>query len=182
MIHWLIQDLKKNDRLWTLVILHHPPYTKGSHDSDDLSDSDGRMAWVRGTLVPIMELGGVDLVLSGHSHGYERSALINGHFGLSNSWIPEMLVSDQTQTKGPLLKNYGTVYLVAGSSSKTGPESQGYNHPAMIFSRESLGSLVIDVGEDRLISRFINQNGEIIDQFSLINRKLDSRSLQAVND
>jgi len=180
MVHWLMQDLKKNDRLWTLVILHHPPYTKGSHDSDDLNDSDGRMAWIRQALVPVFEFGGVDLVLSGHSHGYERSSLINNHFGLSNSWTPDMLISEQTQMERPLLKNHGTVYLVAGSSSKIGPDSHGYNHPAMVFSSESLGSLVIDVGEDQLLSRFINQNGEIIDEFSLIHQKLDSRSLHSL--
>jgi hypothetical protein len=30
---------------------------------------------------PILERYGVDLVLSGHSHNYERSYLLDGHYG-----------------------------------------------------------------------------------------------------
>ena len=36
MKEWLVADLAANDRDWTIVIFHHPPYTKGAnHDSDD---------------------------------------------------------------------------------------------------------------------------------------------------
>ena len=38
----------------------------------------------------IEKLGGVDLVLCGHTHVYERSYLMNGHYGLSSTFAPEM--------------------------------------------------------------------------------------------
>ncbi len=36
---WLIADLSSNQLDWTVVIFHHPPYTKGSHDSDEKPSS-----------------------------------------------------------------------------------------------------------------------------------------------
>ena len=36
---------------------------------------------VREHLMPVIEAGGVDLVLTGHSHVYERSFLLNGAYG-----------------------------------------------------------------------------------------------------
>ena len=39
---------------------------------------------------PIMEEGGVDLVLTGHSHNYERSVLLDGHYGISSTITPAM--------------------------------------------------------------------------------------------
>ena len=39
------------------------------------------MIAMREKVVPILEQYGVDLVLCGHSHVYERSYLINKHYG-----------------------------------------------------------------------------------------------------
>ncbi|MGK0137879.1 MAG: hypothetical protein ACI9DJ_001333 [Algoriphagus sp.] len=30
---WLEKDLARNTQDWTVVYVHHPPFTKGSHDS-----------------------------------------------------------------------------------------------------------------------------------------------------
>lgn len=59
---WLIQDMKRSDRLWKIVALHRGPYG-ASHDSSDI-----RSKWV-----PAFESSGVDLVLQGHDHNYLRS-------------------------------------------------------------------------------------------------------------
>ena len=80
MLTWLDNDLAANMQYWTVVIFHHPPYSKGSHDSDNPNDSGGRMDDMRENVLPILESYGVDLVLSGHSHSYERSFLIEDHF------------------------------------------------------------------------------------------------------
>ena len=55
--------------------------------------------------------------------------------------------------------------MVAGSSSKVdrGP----LNHPAMVVSMHEAGSLLIDVEGNRLTSRFINEEGEVKDEFSI---------------
>jgi len=66
---WLVADLAANDLPWTVVMVHHPPYSS----TDGKASSD-----VRDDLTPIFAQSGVDLVLSGHAHNYERSAPIDG--------------------------------------------------------------------------------------------------------
>ena len=55
---------------------------------------------MRQNIVPILESYDVDLVLCGHSHAYERSYLINGHYGFSSEWIP--VTGATTSWRGPL--------------------------------------------------------------------------------
>jgi hypothetical protein len=39
-VAWLKQDLAANSQSWTVVYFHHPPYSKGSHNSDvDMEES-----------------------------------------------------------------------------------------------------------------------------------------------
>ncbi|MFK7909220.1 MAG: metallophosphoesterase [Akkermansiaceae bacterium] len=75
MIDWLELDLQSTDKDWIIAYFHHGPYTKGSHDSD----TESHHIQMRRYVTPLLEKYGVDLVLGGHSHCYERSMLINGH-------------------------------------------------------------------------------------------------------
>jgi hypothetical protein len=86
MYSWLQEDLLNTSQDWIIAYFHHPPYTKGSHNSDNFSDSSGRLFYMRENALPILEAGGVDLVLCGHSHSYERSFFINGHYGTSDTF------------------------------------------------------------------------------------------------
>lgn len=74
---WLQNDLASTTKTWIIAFFHHPPYSKGSHDSD----TEAQMVLMRDTYNPILEAGGVDLVLTGHSHNYERSVLLDGNYG-----------------------------------------------------------------------------------------------------
>lgn len=73
MLTWLKKDLQATKQQWLLTFFHHPPYSKGSHNSDNKHDSRGRLGSVRENILPVLEQSGVDVVLSGHSHMYERS-------------------------------------------------------------------------------------------------------------
>ncbi len=42
MLTWLQADLAATTQQWVIAYWHHPPYTKGSHDSDNELDSLGR--------------------------------------------------------------------------------------------------------------------------------------------
>ncbi|NQX01197.1 metallophosphoesterase family protein, partial [bacterium] len=81
MATWVRQDLASTTATWIIAFWHHPPYSKGSHDSD----TEGQMVNMRSRFNPILEQGGVDLVFLGHSHNYERSVLLDGHYGTSGT-------------------------------------------------------------------------------------------------
>lgn len=66
---WLEADLAAAQRRFTVVLAHHPPYTAAWR---------GPNRKFRRTFVPILQRHGVDLVLSGHEHHYERSHVVAG--------------------------------------------------------------------------------------------------------
>jgi calcineurin-like phosphoesterase family protein/purple acid phosphatase-like protein/PKD domain-containing protein len=172
MLTWLRQDLQNNTRDWTIAFWHHPPYSKGSHDSDD----ESQLVDMRRNALPILESEGVDLVLAGHSHSYERSYLLDGHYGSSSSLTGAMkLDSGNGRSEGngayskPTLgpgTHEGAVYVVAGTSGKTAGGS--LNHPAMFLSLNTLGSLVIDVNGSQLTAQFLNSSGSVRDHFTIV--------------
>jgi hypothetical protein len=172
MLSWLNQDLMNTTQDWVIAFWHHPPYSKGSHDSD----TEQRLIEMRGQVNPILESWGVDLVLAGHSHSYERSFLLDGYYGDSSSMLPGMLLDPGDgrldgsgaygkPTGGPA-PNEGAVYVVAGSSGKANTATFG--HPAMYIGWQELGSVVLDIDGDRLDARFINNAEVVRDYFTLI--------------
>lgn len=177
MLRWLQQDLEANTQDWLIVAFHHPPYSKGSHDSDDESDSGGRMAEMRRHVLPLLEKYGADLVLTGHSHGYERSYLMDCHYSDSSQFSAKNIVSqgaegrhvDYVKGKGA---HMGTVYVVAGASAKV--DRAAMNHPAMAVSLMQPGSLLIDIESNILVGRYINAGGEVVDEFIIEKRDDDS--------
>ncbi|MEJ2139438.1 MAG: DNRLRE domain-containing protein [Gammaproteobacteria bacterium] len=171
MMTWLRNDLSATDKDWVIAFWHHPPYSKGSHDSDTSSTQ----TQMREVAVKILESYGVDLVLSGHSHAYERSALMDGHYGLSDTFSTSMQVdggngredSDGAYSKVlPRQPNQGAVYVVAGNASSVS-SSGALDHPAMLVSMRELGSLVLDVAGNRLDLSFIDDGGNRLDYFTI---------------
>jgi len=169
MATWLASDLAANTQKWTIVYFHHPPYTKGSHNSD----IEIELVEMRQNITPIMENYKVDLVLSGHSHAYERSFLINGHYGLESSFNASMQVNSGSGTMPtPYVKsNTGAVYAVAGCSGKLSGTTSGWPHNAMYTSTNTIyGSMVLDINGDTLNAKFINNAvpPAVVDQFTIL--------------
>ncbi len=167
MLSWAAEDATSSDKDWKIAFWHHPPYTKGSHDSD----TEIELIEMRERALPILEAAGVDLVLSGHSHSYERSYLIDGHYGTSDTFSAEMKKdqgSGQEDKSGAYYKSSaphaGTVYIVAGTSARADEVSP---HPAMHTSLSIPGSLVIDVQGKKLDVTFVDDRGEVQDYFTM---------------
>lgn len=161
MAQWLSADLQNNPLPWVVACFHHPPYTKGSHDSDFEPESID----MREQILPILEGHGVDLVLCGHSHAYERSALIDGHYGHSTTIHPSHFKDagdGREDGDGAYHKaeehasaHEGAVHMVAGSA---GQHSGGaMNHPVMKVSLDQLGSVVLDVTDNRMDVLFLRE-------------------------
>ncbi|RLA73057.1 MAG: serine/threonine protein phosphatase [Epsilonproteobacteria bacterium] len=173
MAKWLEKDLRQNQKLWTIAVFHHPPYSKGSHDSDSYDDSRGRMVTMRENILPILEKYDVDLVLTGHSHTYERSLLSHNHFGYSDTFDEKSHVVQNDlhnyQKCSEKIPFSGTVYSVAGSSSKDlhGINEFDSKHPMMPVSFFTSGSLLITVEKERLFVEMVMRDGNILDYYSI---------------
>ena len=171
MMSWLKADLQATTADWLIAFWHHPPYTKGSHNSD----TEIELIQMRERFLPVLEDYGVDLVLTGHSHSYERSKFIDGHYGVSSTFGSAHVIdggSGQPDDTGAYEKavggvpHGGAVYAVAGSSGQT---SGGLlNHPAMYISLNELGSMVLDVDGLTLAAKFLDDVGSVRDSFSIV--------------
>ncbi|MFT3909167.1 MAG: metallophosphoesterase family protein [Ferruginibacter sp.] len=175
---WLKQDLAANNLTWTVVYFHHPPYSKGSHNSD----TDNELVQIRTKIVPILERYKVDLVICGHSHCYERSYLMNGHYGLENTFsaATHALSSSSAKYDGstnscPYTKSNsdarnGIVFVVAGTAGQNSDgTTSGYPHNAMYYSNATNGgSLYLEIEKNRLDAKWVCQDGLTRDNFTIL--------------
>ena len=67
MLRWLENDLRSTRQFWRIVYFHHPPFAAGPNMNDPHS------ALIRQHVVSILESYGVQVVLTGHEHSYQRS-------------------------------------------------------------------------------------------------------------
>jgi hypothetical protein len=177
MVRWLKVDLAMNQQDWLVAYCHHPPYSKGSHDSDKDKDSQARMRKMREVVLPLLEQHGLDLLLAGHSHAYERSFLLDGMYAASTN-LDALANFKSTKdgradgtgiyikpSRGPAPRE-GAVYMVAGSSGQT--SGGGLQHPLMALSLNVLGSLVLDFNGWRMDATFIDDKGFVRDYFTIL--------------
>ncbi|MFQ5515441.1 MAG: purple acid phosphatase family protein [Myxococcota bacterium] len=174
MLTWLVNDLQATTADWIIAAWHRPPYSKGLlHDSDvELNEID-----MREVIVPVLEDHGVDVVLGGHSHTYERTPLIDGHYGDSTALSVANILDGgdgDPAGQGPYIKrslgsapHEGTVYIVAGSPADLRFFVPAEGHPAMVRSLLSLGSEVIEIDGDTLVGRFLDDTGAVLDEFRI---------------
>jgi hypothetical protein len=139
MLAWLDSDLGATGRFWKIVFLHHPPYPTGHHRDDLLC------AAVRARVNPIVERRGVQLVLSGHEHGYERTAPL--------------------QAAAQVPAGIGTTYVITGGGGADLHDVQ-CGGPTE-FALGMFNYLRVEVDGAMLTVRVIGLNGAEIDRFVL---------------
>lgn len=183
MYNWAENDIQNTTQKWIVALWHHPPYTKGSHDSDNggsnTSGFDIELIQMRENFLPMLEANGVDLVLAGHSHSYERSYLLNGHYELSDTFdLSTHTIGDTGDGDGKINGDgayskttsgnnagLGAVYVVTGSAGKISGGS--LNHNAMYYSVNELGSSILEFDGNNLTVKFLRDNGSIEDIFTI---------------
>ena len=182
MKQWIIRDLQQNTKKFTIAYFHQPPYSKGSHDSDDFYELV--MKAMREKIIPTLEEYGVDLVVNGHSHVFERSVLLNGHYGSSSSYNPATMAVDagsgNFDAGTPYIKDDdkmtqdGTVYVVCGNSGSSTSSPAGI-YPAMYYTdggSSKCGSFIMDIYKNRLDGRYLKTDGTIADEFTILKKDL----------
>ncbi len=136
---WLEADLAASQAPWKLVMVHHPPYSTGEHRSD----LDVR------ALGPVFEKHGVDLVLSGHDHDYERTQpLVAG----------KPVAPD---TPGAV------TYMVVGSGGAGLRDWASDAAPWTAFrDNTEHGYLEVQIDEGTLVAQFVTPDGSVVDTFT----------------
>ena len=121
---WLKSRLTSSTTPWQIVYFHHPPYSSGSHGSSKW------MQWP-------FESWGVDAVISGHDHSYERL-----HIG-------------------------GIPYFVNGLGGKSTYEFRTSLPQSRVRYNRDYGAMLVEADNTQIHFRFINRQGELIDSFRL---------------
>ena len=183
MKQWIEQDLIQNTSTFTVAYFHQPPYSKGSHDSDAANELV--MKAMRERVVPLLESYDIDLVVCGHSHVFERSKLIHGHYGNSFSFDPITMLKDSTNGNFSQGNAYhkdgsnntpdGTVYVVCGNSGSK-EAAPSLNYPIMEFvdgGDQACGSFVMDIYKNRLDGKYLHMNGTVMDEFTILKSNLE---------
>ncbi len=126
-VKWLQEQLTLDTSEWKVCFFHHPPYSSAkSHGSDNE---------LRKVVEPIFISNGVNLVLTGHDHVYERIKPQNGIY-----------------------------YFVSGSAGKLRKGDIDRSSPLTDKAYDSdLSFMLFEVVNDQLYFQTISRTGETID-------------------
>jgi hypothetical protein len=128
---WLDQQLSESTATWKIALFHHPAYTCGGY----LANANVLRRWV-----PLFERYGLQLVLSGHDHNYQRFAARNG-------------VTYVVHGGGG-----GGVYRLRRCPS---------SYPRRVRALHQYGFLYVSAGSDQLDVSAVDIGGRVADQFRL---------------
>jgi 3',5'-cyclic AMP phosphodiesterase CpdA len=128
---WLARTLAASTARWKVVAFHHPAYTCGGHEGSD----DVQRAWV-----PLFERYGVQLVLSGHDHNYQR-----------------------------FRARHGVTYVVsgAGHTNLYGLVPCPASYPKRLAALEARGFLYVSAGRSTMTVTAVGLSGTTLDRVTL---------------
>ena len=135
---WLDADLAAADSPFLVVSHHHPPYSSGNHGSN---------VTIRSALAPIFDAHGVQLVLNGHDHGYERTLPLRD----------EQVQDDPTA---------GTVYVVTAGAGATLYGFDGDWFTA--YTESAFHYCFFEVTEDCLTMSAYRLDGSLMDEVEIL--------------
>lgn len=176
---WLKKDLEQNRSEWLIACLHQPFHSGGYHPSDGNKSNQER----KEAYLSILFKYGVDLVLQGHNHIYERSYMVHDLTGkaMEVSAVNKIdTASGREDETGPYRKKEGysgkgTVFVTCASGGVVNVAKNFVHYPIfpVYYNEKKLeGSLVIDVNKNKMDVNFIcdelNEKGSHIwDHFSI---------------
>jgi hypothetical protein len=134
-VKWLEDELKKDASEWKVAFFHHPPYSSGG--------KHGSSEELREVVEPIFLRYGVNLVLAGHEHFYER-----------------------------IKPQKGIYYFISGAGGKLRKGDVKKNSPltAKAYDRD-MSFMLMEVAGEHLHFQVISRTGETVDSGVLLNQK-----------
>ncbi|HEU4356088.1 MAG TPA: DNRLRE domain-containing protein, partial [Actinomycetota bacterium] len=164
---WLIEAIRsaRADGIpWVAVGLHYHCLTTGDRTNCPMGDS----------LWNLLLSEGVDLILNGHEHNYQRSKQLKLDPLACPSMTPGIYVAGcivDDGTDGIYPKGTGTTNVVVGSFGQSLYRVSPDDSEAPYFSRidgATWGYLELEVTADRIDARFVNTTGAFTDAFSIV--------------
>jgi UDP-2,3-diacylglucosamine pyrophosphatase LpxH len=198
MLEWLKNDLKNNDKKWTVVFFHHPPF--GESEDPEEKNHDLWKAWTNAYIVPLLHEYNVDLVLMGHIHNYQRSYPLQikeisldrsklkpkSNFNkkkeafqkklmetMDSLNLPRFKAYESAYEKQSYIKEHDPIYVVMGSSGAAFKELPEITDPAFFKRGEVAGSALLEITEEKIDFKFIDKKAKVFDQFEIKDRLQD---------
>ena len=134
-VKWLEDELAKDTSEWRITFHHHPPYSSGGKHGSD--------AALRKVVEPIFLRYGVNMVLTGHDHFYER-----------------------------IKPQKGIYYFVSGAGGKLRSGDVRDNSPLTekFFDRD-MSFMLAEVVDNQFYFQVISRTGETVDAGVLPNQR-----------
>jgi Calcineurin-like phosphoesterase len=128
---WLEQKLESSTATWKIAVFHHPAYSCGGHSG---------LAPVQARWVPLFARYGVQLVVSGHDHNYQR-----------------------------FVTGTGVNYVTHGGGGAVLYRLRACPHPypVRVGARHEHGFLYVSVTPERLSGYAVDMRGRVTDRFTL---------------
>lgn len=136
---WLAADLNANSAMCTIVYFHHPRYTVGP---------EGNSTWMD-AIWALMAQNGVDIVLTGHDHDYQRWYALNREGVLDSNGITQFVIG----TAGHGIRNFITTDSRMAAGFDTPPNA--------------VGALRLELNQSGAAYQFVNIFGITLDSGSI---------------
>ena len=137
-LQWLEKELAASGSDWKIAYFHHPIYSSGGRHGSDTA--------LRDQLEPLFLKYGVDIVLAGHEHFYER-----------------------------LKPQKGIHYFIAGGSAKLREGDVGGQFTEKAFD-SGLSFMIMELIDDKLHFQTISDQGKTVDSGVITRRVVDSQA------
>ncbi|MDW0252538.1 MAG: metallophosphoesterase [Nitrososphaeraceae archaeon] len=160
------------DIKWIVVNMHNPFYS--SQNECKASGCEGDKDF-RESFHPLFDKYGVDLVLEGHVHNYQRSFPLA--FNQQKSGEPIVTSASKTDYNNPS----GAIFAIVGTG---GVNLHGLSDkaPFMAFQQDSkFGVLYIHFSDDKIDAKFVTNEGETLDHFS-ISKTAKKKIIERISD
>lgn len=140
---------------WTIVFFHKPFYS-----ADESSTTN-----MRRTYHPLFDKFGVDIVLQGHSHNYQRSYPLHYNDKIHS----EPIISEKEEA------NYndpsGTIFIIVGTGGEALQPTVNENFLAKVY--EGYGCINVEIHGKSMMIEFYSDMNNKIDKFSIIKDQHD---------
>jgi hypothetical protein len=169
--NFVVNDLRKAannpDIKWIIVSLHRPIYTSPSASEASTSFRD--------PYHPLFDQYGVDLVLQGHNHNYQRTFPLN--YNPSEPSNPVVTSTNASDYKNP----NGAIFTIVGTG---GVNLHGLSGSAsfMAYQQDSkFGLLDMHFSDNKLDAKFVTNDGATMDHFS-ISKTIKEKIIERISD